>query len=208
MKKEIGISILAATLLGIVCLSAKADLITIAISGQVTTVNDQYNHFGNNIQIGDTITGTYTYDSTILDSELSPESGLYYNTGNLCGISLNVSGFNFKTDPTNVDFLVSAGNYALGGDSYALLSYHNSPLIDTTQVQYINWQLDDSTGTALSSDILPLTAPDLSKWNYNSLFITTDRNFTVIAIITSATLIPEPTIILFIFLGVALIKRN
>ena len=40
-----------------------AEWITVNISGQITSVDDPYNHFGAQISIGEAITGTYTYDS-------------------------------------------------------------------------------------------------------------------------------------------------
>jgi hypothetical protein len=38
-------------------------------------------------------------------------------------------------------------------------------------INYISWNLWDSTHTALSSDALPVTAPVLTDWNYNVLTI-------------------------------------
>jgi hypothetical protein len=189
---------------------AKAELITIAISGHVTAVNDMYSNLNSQINIGDAITGTYTYDSAIADAAPSPESGLYYNAGNPCGISLYIDGFDFKTDPTNVDFLVSIGNWATGDKTYVLRSYNNLPLSSGDPIVHILWQLNDSTGTALSSDDLPLTAPDLSKWNVNGLTIDIARGGTgtIQGIITSAVLVPEPCSILLFLAGGIVFRRQ
>ena len=192
MKKKLGI--LAAILLCCVCLPAGADLITIEISGQVTSVSDQFNHFGNNIHIGDTITGTYTYDSTGIDS--NP----------LTGINLTVSGFDFKTDPFSVDFTLEVANNYIGADYYTVSSYSNLPLSDGTPVQFIVWWLYDPTGTALSSDAMPLTAPDLSRWNYSDLHISHDRDFGIGATVTSAVLVPEPVTLLLLAFGITACK--
>ena len=106
-----------------------------------------------------------------------------------------------------VNFLVSVGNWASGTDNYGLISYNNLPLSDGTPVQYINWQLDDPTGTVLSSDVLPLTAPDLSKWqSWFGLSISTDRNFGISATITSAT--PEPATAFLFGLGIILARKK
>ena len=209
MKKEIGISILAATLLGIVCLSAKADLITIAISGQVTSVGDPSGHFGGQIHIDDTITGTYTYDSATLDSY--PEDttyAQYLNYSAMTGISLYVDGFNFGTNPNNVEVGVTIRNDDFGEDRYTFGSNYNLPLPDGTSVQHLFWVLSDLTGTALSSDALPLTAPDLNKWSYNSLYIGRDRDFGIFATVTSVVLVPEPATLILLAFSIAILKRR
>ncbi|MCX5632196.1 MAG: PEP-CTERM sorting domain-containing protein [Phycisphaerae bacterium] len=206
MKKEVGILVLAAVLLCFVCLPVRADLITIAISGQVTGVSDQHNHFGGQIHVGDTITGTYIYDTAAYPG---PSSGQYWHYSAPAGISLYVGDFNFKTDSTNVEFYLGIGNNGpFGEDIYVITSNHNLPLSNGTLVQFIDWILNDPTGTALSSDALPLTAPDLSSWSSNVLSISTDRDFSISAVVTSATLVPEPATLLLTVLGLILIRKH
>lgn len=186
----------------------RADLITIKISGYVTSVSDQYNHFGGQITAGTQITGTpitgtYTYDSAI--------SGLgsYQYSASPAGISVTVGDFNFQTNPANVDFSLGVENgYLALPDYYGLISRRNLPLSNGTSVQFISWQLYDPTGTALSSDAFPLTAPDLNKWASNSLNITHDRDFGIQATITSAVLVPEPATAFLFGLGLMLIRKR
>ncbi|MGA2071204.1 MAG: PEP-CTERM sorting domain-containing protein [Sedimentisphaerales bacterium] len=186
---------------------AQAEWITIAISGYVTSVSDENKHFGGQIAIGTPITGTYTYDSAIPDSYPSDFSyGQYWNYTPPAGVSLNVGGLNFRTNPDNVEFAVTVNNNNLGEDSYSIWSTKNLSLSDGTLVQSISWYLNDPTGTALSSDALPLTMPDLSKWGYNSLNISTDRTFGISATITSAT--PEPATAFLFGLGLILARKR
>ena len=179
----------------------RAEYITIAISGQVTKVSDQYNNFGGQISIGDVITGTYTYHSTTFDSDPASDMGVYDDYVSPAGMTLTVSGVVFETDTHNIDLYIGVNNDAHLEDKLNIASNHNLPLSNGMLVQHIIWQLDDPTSTALSSDALPLTAPDLTKWNSNVLNISTDRNFGITATITSAVIVPEPCSILLLLAG-------
>jgi hypothetical protein len=206
MKKllKTRISILLAILFCFVVVPVQADLITIAITGQVTGVSDQYGHLENKIHIGDTITGTYTYDS----SASGPPYDYYSNP---CGMSLYTGGFNFKTDQNNVHFHISVINNDSGYDYYSMISYNNSSLSNGTPVQHVFWDLEDPTGTALSSDALPLTAPDLSKWDssiYANQLGISGSEFGIGATVTSAVLIPEPITVFLLGFGIILTKRR
>jgi hypothetical protein len=206
MKKEIGV--LAVILLCCVCISARADLITISISGHVTAVDDQYGHLENKIDVNDTFTGAYTYDSAIADSYPEDFSyGQFWNYVAPTGVSLSIGELNFRTDPDNVEFAVTINNNHLGEDSYSIWSAQNLSLSNGTLVQSISWYINDATGTALSSDALPLTAPDLSKWSSNVLRIFHDRDFEISAIVTSAVLIPEPATLFLMMLGITVIRK-
>ena len=188
---------------------ARAEYITVAISGQVTGVSDQYNHFGGQIPVGTPITGTYTYDTAIPD--LYPSDfiyGQYWNYTPPAGVSLNVGGFNFRTNPDNVEFAVTVNNNNLGEDSYSIWSTKNLSLSNGTIVQDISWYLNDSTGTALSSDSLLLDAPYLSKWSYNTLSISRYRDYSIAGTITSAVLVPEPATAFLFGLGLMLARKR
>jgi hypothetical protein len=193
-----------------VCVPVQAEMITIAITGQITGVSDQYGHLENKIHVSDTITGTYTYDSAMLDSNPSSTVGDYMYNASPAGISLNCGGFNFRTNPDDVDFLVEILNNdgIRNYDGYLLRSYNNLPLSNGALVNHISWQLDDSTGTALSSEALPFTAPDLGRWNSNVLQIFNDNDFGISATITSAVLVPEPATLLLFGIGTLLLRKS
>jgi hypothetical protein len=207
--KKFSWTIFAVLLCGFLPAVSNGDLITIGLTAEVTGVSDIYGHLEDKIHVGDTVTGTYTYDSATLDSEPDPAVGRYEYSTPPAGICLTVGGLEFKTDPCSVGFeLYVADNY-LGEDRYGVSSYSNLPLPNGTPVQSIAWYLEDSTGTALSSDALPLTEPNLADWDYNwGLHITTDRDFGIGATITSAVLIPEPATLLLLAFGVTLFKRR
>jgi len=194
-------------------LPAQATLITIEITATVDSVDDPSGYLEGNIVAGDIITGTYTYESTTPDSQPSyPTVGRYEHSTPPHGIFLSVSGFDFRTDLTEVDFLVGIANDATSGglhDSYWIHSYNNLPLLNGTLVDDIFWNLRDNSATAVSSVNLPTTAPILDDWlSRNELRLEGERGgYIVDAHVTSA--VPEPaTIVLFAVGALLLRKRN
>ena len=148
--------------------AASDSTITIAITATVQTVDDYANLLNGAIQPGDTVTGTYTYNAAASDTNSLPTVGDYWHTTTPYGVSLNVSGRVFETDPQNVSFLMELVNDHNGRDNYLFRSYNNRRLSNGLYVTHIAWQLDDPTQTALKSTALPKTAPRLSSWQ--SLF--------------------------------------
>jgi len=214
MKNFNLIFIIGAIVLCVALAPVRADLITIAISGQVTGVSDEYNLFGGQISVNDVISGTYTYDSAISDSDPWEMRGYYVFHSAPAGISLNVGNFNFRTNSNSVDFYIEIVNNELAGtDDYAVRSYNNLPLPGDIPVDHIVWQLSDYTGTALSSDVLPLTAPDLSKWEpLFGIGIGSQRDrdtlFEIQAVVATATLVPEPATLLTLLFGSLFIRKS
>jgi len=147
-------------------------LITIKIVAKVYDVYDPHNLFGGAIKVNGTIKGKYTYDSVAIDSDPDPTVGEYWYNSSPCGIEVKAGGFVFKTNPNDVNFAIAIANDLayypyLFGDLYEVVSFNNSN-ISNDLVYIIAWILIDESGTALSNDSLPTTAPDLSKWNQST----------------------------------------
>jgi len=191
-------------------LPAQATLITIEITAEVDSVEDNGNYLEGQINPGDIITGTYTYESSTADSSpLDPTQGNYWHYDPPAGISLSVGGFDFQTDPAGVEFCVAITNNDLSGqDFYLIYSQNNLALSNGTLVGSIWWQLNDNTGSALSSDVLPTTAPFLDNWQSGNILSLYGAmcDYIVDAHVTSA--VPEPaTIVLFAIGALLLTKR-
>jgi hypothetical protein len=153
-------------------MTANAKLVTIEIEAVVDSVDDDHGVLEGKIKTGDIITGWYSYDTSTPDSNPSISEGRYLHYTPPYGIFLSVGGFNFETDPANVDFLVEITNDYPPNDGYFLLSYSNIPLSSDVVVDYIFWHLYDPMGSALSTDALPTTPPVLDEWQFNHLLIT------------------------------------
>jgi len=187
----------------------QAEIITIAIEATVDWVDDQDNYLEGNITHGDIITGTYTYDSDTPDSEPASTVGDYWHYNSPFGISLSVGGFDFRTDPCNVNFIIEILNdHSISeDDGYLLMSYNNLDLSNGVPVDNISWQLDDYSGQAISSTVLTTSAPVLGDWDQPvGLILDSDRRFMVRADVTSAVVIPEPASIILFGLGAVLAR--
>jgi hypothetical protein len=89
---------------------------------------------------------------------------------------------------------------------YWLASYNNASLDNGALVDSIWWQLNDDTGSALSSDALPTTFPFLGDWQANVLGIEGDRRYGIKAHVTSA--IPEPCTVLLFGVGTLFLRKR
>ena len=189
----------------------EAALVTIQIEAVVDSVWDEGDYLEVKINPGDIIGGSYTYDLLTPDSEPLAYTGIYEYDTPPAGISLNVGGFEFRTNPANVNFSVVILNDHpwfdphINKDNYVVASNSNLNLSNGTSVDKIVWQLDDPTGNALSDDALPTTAPFLSDWQSNILSIGTLRRYGISAHVTSV--IPEPCTMLFLGLGVLVLRK-
>jgi hypothetical protein len=208
-------------ILGLVCCGGRTQgaIITIAIEGVVDDVRDRDNYLEGRINVGDLITGTYTYDTDTPDANPSSQVGEYEHFAYPCGFSLSVGGLNFKTDfsPGAPEyFTMWITNGSSGVDGISVKGYNNLPLPDGTSVNNIIWYLQDTSQSAISSIELPRTAPVLDDWDFNFLQLAAGGDvradpqpgFGIAAHVTSAVVIPEPTTILLLGLGGLMFVRR
>jgi hypothetical protein len=167
--KMLGPCLTVSLVAGLLCNppSASCAQIKIEIRGTVSLVDDPDNLLNNAVAVGDVITGSYSYDSSAVDSNPLPEVGDYHYYSAPNGIRLTVDGLTFATDPANVNYLLELVDNYENSDNYVVISYNNLFSVSATGtfvMNTIDWQLDDPTQTALSSTALPTTPPVLADW--------------------------------------------
>ena len=212
MRREIVFILVMVTCALFFCApKAEATLITIEISGEITYVRDLSGCLEGSINVGDVITGIYTYDTATLDKTSRSDLGIYEHYEPPCGIWLTAGGFDFRTDPDNTllavvikdNFDDIAGRY----DGYMIGSRDNLPTSTGARVFEISWELQDSSCNALSSDALPTTASVLDDWDWSTGIIVYGPDFHINANVTEA--VPEPTTLLLLGLGgLALLRKR
>jgi hypothetical protein len=144
-------------------LSIFAEVKNLGIQGTITSVIDTSFVLDGSITNGTPFEGYYVFDTRATNSNSDPTVGDYWFNNSAAGIVVKAGNYVFRTNPQHVDFLIELVNRP-DSDNYLLRSYNNvcsQPVL----VDHIAWQLDDSSGTALTDVVLPETPPVLSNFN-------------------------------------------
>lgn len=137
--------------------------ITMSFTATVYDVHDGLHALGN-VQVGDTITGTYTYNANAVNVAPDPRVGTYRHTTAPYGMRVNINGTVVETDPENVSFVVALYNNVTGYDTYLVYSQNNHPISAQYNIITLAFSLYDPTQTAIKNINLPKTAPRLSDY--------------------------------------------
>jgi hypothetical protein len=192
--------------------SARGAIVSVEIIGQVTYVDDRDEVLGGQIQANDIFVGSYSYDPFLPDSNPLAGVGEYEHLSSPFGITLNINGLLFASNPQDVHCLIELYNDYGSTDRYMISSTSNLP-VDGVEVGQILWQLNDSNCTALNSDALLMTAPVLSDWQSNNFRITcgNDGATRIGGTITDAYtvyVVPEPTTVILMGFGAVVLCRR
>src|SRR3954471_20458305 len=192
---------------------SSATTIKFAFAGYVTDVSalDPNSPFPQPVEFGTPFSGTYTFDSGSPDLiPGDPQTGTYSSSGGVFGMTLSLAG----VDLAYGGVFVSVGNDYPGPQDQYFASYFENPTPDKPTGVELSVRLLDFTGLALSNDGLPLDAPNLAAFQFNTLFFTDSfleaDGVTIDQVelggqITSLTTVPEPSSAFLLFTGLAVV---
>ena len=196
-------AILLTTSMLLCAVQANAALITIQISGHVTSASGI--GLPDTIKAGEAFTGTYSYDSLTPNSDARPNRGVYQQDETYA-INILLGGYEFKT--TGGFSITIWNNFTSSlGTSYDFYGINGwGSALPDKQHCIIGWSLTDYNCQALSSNALPNEAPNLDDWTSNRIQLSNPNVFLINGLVTEATLIPEPTSLLLLGVGFSLIR--
>jgi len=190
--------------------TSHADLITFEFSGTVEGVsfdNGTPTEFG----VGDTLSGTFTFNSLDSDSNASATHGYYL--GSIVSAEILLGSFSASGSSSGNILVIdsTSDTYSAEQISPAGSSVLGQELYDFTLA------MTDTTATAFVNDTLPLSPPDIADFGDRTLRLDfADSSFgnfgTVAASLDSFTVtsVPEPTSLALVAIGVpfVLIRRR
>lgn len=180
-------------------LPAKAEWVTIRIEGVIEGVSDYFNILEGKVDVCDTFTGWYTYDTSTPDTSINENESAHVHNSQPAGVHIDIGGLSFESDPENLYFAIGIANNYLD-DGYGFSSHNIISNDESVPVQAISWWLTDPTGNAISSTALTTEPPILENWLYNNLYIGSPAmKYEIQGHVTSA--IPEPATLLLLAIG-------
>lgn len=176
--------------------SAQAAPVTFSFSGTVIQINFS-NGTPTEFAIGDTFSGTYTFDSTTPDSNTSPNLGDYYTP--LTPLSATVGSYSASA---NSGAILIRDNVPVEDYYFLQTNSLTGPTVLGLPVTFFGLELHDSTGTVYNNDSLLLLPPDLQDYDSNALYFLFDDpgsgnsgtvHATLDSFVLGALLVPEPS---------------
>jgi hypothetical protein len=215
MKSTLGILALQLSIV-ILAIPAFADPVTISFSGTINILSDPNNHFNGLFSIGESFTGTATYDVTTSPVFGNPDTYAIYAGGPDQSLTLDVGGYIFQDSGPTIGVTVNQGSsIGLVDDSGPVPSFVNIPAVPGFDLYLFNifGDYQDVTSDAIyDPSIFALTGQSgfvvefenqaesdqaVLAGSIDSLTITGGENPAV----------PEPSTVLLTSMGIAALAR-
>jgi len=152
--------------------SVAAEVVSIQVTGTVENLYDPDNALGGQVQVGQTVTGVYSYDTDVPDQDPTPEYGRYEQDPGQVSVSFDIGTFTFASAASAQSssiFAVDVGNSDWGDWFHVSSLMNNLPLSNGSSVDYIDIDLYDPSATAFSSDALPEAPPGLTSFEHHGI---------------------------------------
>ncbi len=183
---------------------ARAGPVTFEFAGEVTRVVDSDDLLQGVVTVGSPFSGSYTFESKTPDSDPNPRRGIYDDS--ILGLSGHVARLPFDLRPGAATRIELRDEYSGPNlDSYRVLA----------DVEFAGRPLDffirlgDTTGMALSTDLLLVAPPDLGLFSSREFHIfdgSEQLHIVVDGMVQS--LVPEPTTAVVLLAGLLLLRPS
>ena len=151
---------------GIAASTSRTNYVSVILTGRVVSVTDPTASLGGAVAVGDEVTGFYTFDKTVPDTDPSPEMGVYLFNSMPCRMWFEISGLAFASDPAaiNMDIRLRNNKGKNPKDQCDVNSLGNLQVVPGVDLTSIKLSLVDRTATALPSDALVDARTSLADW--------------------------------------------
>ncbi len=178
--------------------SVSAAALTVYLTGHVTGVDDSAGMLGGQLTVGQTVTGQYTYDTSVSDQDPDWQYGVYPQ-GNWQGaVRLSAGSLLFESDPAASywRYEIDVHHYSPGYQSFFRISTSGyKPLASGAPVNDVFIWFDDFSGNTPSSDSLLTSAPDLHAYSQSTIIVSGNAatsSYNVVFAIDSVSTVPPP----------------
>jgi hypothetical protein len=181
------------------CSSGSSNIVTFNVSATVREIYDYDNALGNTINVGDTINGSYTFNTDTPDSDPTPEYGFYEHTpgSGTYGFNIDIANFNLKTNTSTDMFnvVIADANGTTTWDNYGVDTFGTQqPFVNGTSVENIGIFIDDPSGNMVTGTNLTDQPPLLTGTGIKDFYIGGTSNtppysyyFSIMATVDSIT---------------------
>ncbi len=189
------ITIFAVAALFVTCVPGASAARTIGFKAVVTSVNGTFCQCPIDIQVGDSLWGSYSFDEGASDIDPGTSVGLYESLAPPFGIQVHHELHSFVSEPLAPALSNNIRNDAPGPlDQFIVQTANpadNSDPFVGGKLKLISLGFTDYSASALNSDANVTDAPNIGEWTFADLEIFGNQfEWSVFATITETTLIP------------------